>query len=159
MEHDIVLPDVFRYFFTHIGGSGAAPFYGLMPLERYSPLIMNPRGEPGTPRGFAAAQPGEPDRDLFLHVRDGQVDDVCAALGERLGDLAEVVAVEELIAEGVFSEPSPQLRARLANVVVLPRYGEAVYWHEPGRFEQHLHGQHGGLSPQEMEIPLVAWVA
>jgi hypothetical protein len=34
-----------------------------------------------------------------------------------------------------------------------------VYWHEPGRFEQRLHGQHGGLSPQEMEIPLVAWVA
>jgi hypothetical protein len=34
-----------------------------------------------------------------------------------------------------------------------------VYWHEPGRFVQQLHGQHGGLSPQEMEIPLVAWVA
>ena len=47
----------------------------------------------------------------------------------------------------------------VANVVVLPRYGEAVYWHEAGRFEQRLHGQHGGLSPQEMEIPLVAWVA
>ena len=87
----------------------------------------------------------------------GHVDEVCATLGERLDDLAEVVAVEELIAEGVFSEPSPRLRARLANVVVLPRYGEAVYWHEPGRFVQQLHGQHGGLSPQEMEIPLVAW--
>jgi hypothetical protein len=37
--------------------------------------------------------------------------------------------------------------------------GEAVYWHEPGRFVQHLRGQHGGLSPQEMEIPLVAWRA
>jgi hypothetical protein len=34
-----------------------------------------------------------------------------------------------------------------------------VYWHEAGRFEQRLHGQHGGLSPKEMEIPLVAWVA
>ena len=55
--------------------------------------------------------------------------------------------------------PSPRLRERLAHVVVLPRYGEAVYWHEPGRFVQQLHGQHGGLSPQEMEIPLVAWVA
>jgi hypothetical protein len=43
--------------------------------------------------------------------------------------------------------------------VVLPHHGEAVYWHEPGRFVQQLHGQHGGLSPQEMEIPLVAWVA
>ncbi|WP_060887574.1 SMI1/KNR4 family protein [Streptomyces caniscabiei] len=77
LEHDIVLPDAFRYFLTHIGGSGAAPFYGLMPLERCSPLIMNPRGEPGAPRGFAAAQPGEPVRDLFLHVIEMGCTDVC----------------------------------------------------------------------------------
>jgi Type I phosphodiesterase / nucleotide pyrophosphatase len=98
-------------------------------------------------------------RDLFLHARDGHVDRVCAELGERLDGTADVVPVDELVAEGIFFEPSPHFRARLANVVVLPRYGEAVYWHEPGRFVQHLHGQHGGLSPQEMEIPLVAWVA
>jgi Type I phosphodiesterase / nucleotide pyrophosphatase len=98
-------------------------------------------------------------RDLFLHVRDGCVGEVCAELAERLDGIADVVRVDDLVAEGIFSEPSPRLRARLANVVVLPRYGEAVYWHEPGRFVQHLHGQHGGLSPQEMEIPLVAWVA
>ncbi len=98
-------------------------------------------------------------RDLFLHARDEHVDTVCAELGERLSGVADVVPVAELVSEGVFSDPSPRLRARLANVVVLPRYGEAVYWHEPGRFEQQLHGQHGGLSPQEMEIPLVAWVA
>ncbi len=98
-------------------------------------------------------------RDLFLHVRDGHVEEVCAELGERLGGLADVVPVDELVTEGIFSDPSPRLRERLASVAVLPRYGEAVYWHEPGRFDQHLHGQHGGLSPQEMEIPLVAWVA
>ena len=84
---------------------------------------------------------------------------MCAELGERLDGTADVVPVADLIAEGIFSEPSARLRSRLANVVALPRYGEAVYWHEPGRFEQHLVGQHGGLSPQEMEIPLVAWVA
>jgi len=98
-------------------------------------------------------------RDLFLHVREGHVAEVCAELGERLDGVADVVPVDELVAEGIFAEPSRRLRERLANVVVLPRYGEAVYWHEPGRFVQQLHGQHGGLSPQEMEIPLVAWVA
>ena len=98
-------------------------------------------------------------RDLFLHARDGAVATVCAGLGERLDGVADVVPVADLIEEGIFAEPSPRLSARLANVAVLPRYGEAVYWHEPGRFVQHLHGQHGGLSPQEMEIPLVAWVA
>ena len=98
-------------------------------------------------------------RDLFLHVRDGQVDTVCAELGERLEGVADVVPVDELVEEGILSEPSLRLRSRLANVVVLPMYGEAVYWFEQGRFTQTLHGQHGGLSPQEMEIPLAAWVA
>lgn len=98
-------------------------------------------------------------RDLFLHARDGLLDAVCAGLGARLEGVADVVSVSELVEEGIFAAPSPRLRARLANVAVLPRYGEAVYWHESGRFEQQLHGQHGGLSPQEMEIPLVAWVA
>jgi hypothetical protein len=98
-------------------------------------------------------------RDLFLHARDGGVEAVRTGLAERLAGVADVVAVGELIEEGIFAEPSPRLSARLANVAVLPRHGEAVYWHEPGRFAQHLHGQHGGLSPEEMEIPLVAWVA
>jgi len=98
-------------------------------------------------------------RDLFLHAREGHVDEVCSELAERVEGIADVVPVERLVAERIFAEPGPRLRSRLATVVVLPRYGEAVYWHEPGRFVQKLHGQHGGLSPQEMEIPLLAWVA
>jgi hypothetical protein len=98
-------------------------------------------------------------RDLFLHARPEAVETVCAELGARLDGVADVVPVDELVAEGIFAEPSQRLRDRLANVVVLPHHGEAVYWHEPGRFVQQLHGQHGGLSAQEMEIPLVAWVA
>lgn len=98
-------------------------------------------------------------RDLFLHVRDGHVDEVRDRLGDRLDGVADVVTAETLVDDGIFTEPSLRLQTRLGDVVVLPRYGEAVYWHEPGRFVQHLHGQHGGLSPQEMEIPLLAWVA
>ncbi|MFD6274452.1 hypothetical protein ACFWFI_02470 [Streptomyces sp. NPDC060209] len=61
-EHDIVLPDAYQQFLTQIGGSGAAPFYGLMPLERCSLLVMNPRGEPGTHRASTTAQdPGPTD--------------------------------------------------------------------------------------------------
>ena len=98
-------------------------------------------------------------RDLFLHARDGEVEAVCAGLAERLDGVSDVVRVAELVEEGIFAQPSPRLSARLANVAVLPRYGEGIYWHEPDRFVQRLHAQHGGLTPQEMEIPLVAWVA
>lgn len=98
-------------------------------------------------------------RDLFLHVRDGHIDEVRDGLADRLDGIADVVTTEALIAAGTFAEPSAHLRMRLGDIVVLPRYGEAVFWHEPGRFIQNLHGQHGGLSPQEMEIPLLAWIA
>ena len=114
-------------------------------------LQIGADGKPLAPAGSC--------RDLFLHARDGEVEAVRTGLAERLEGIADVVAVDELIEEGIFAEPSPRLSARLANVAVLPRHGEAVYWHEPGRFAQHLHGQHGGLSSEEMEIPLVAWVA
>ena len=75
-------------------------------------------------------------------------------------DVAEVRRVEELLAEGLFgANVTEALTSRLANLVVLPAPGEAAYWLEPGRFEQRFMGQHGGLSANEMEIPLVSWLA
>ena len=96
-------------------------------------------------------------RDLFLHVRPGELRRAQEGLAARLEGTAVVLTTDELIAAGAFAPPGDRLRARLADLVVLPRHGEAVYWYEPGRFVQHLRGQHGGLSPEEMEIPLVAW--
>ena len=64
---------------------------------------------------------------------------------------------QELLDAGLFGPaPSAALRQRLGDVVVLPVLGEAVYWYTPGRFRQTLWGQHGGLTAQEMEIPLIA---
>jgi len=98
-------------------------------------------------------------RDLFLHVRDGHIDAVRDRLADELDGVADIFTADTLVALGAFAEPSARLRSRLGDIAVLPHYGEAVYWHEPGRFVQHFHGQHGGLSAQEMEIPLLAWVA
>ena len=42
---------------------------------------------------------------------------------------------------------------------MLPYEGEAAYWLDPPRFEQRFRGQHGGLTANEMEIPLVSWNA
>jgi hypothetical protein len=97
-------------------------------------------------------------RDLFLHVRDGETTEVRDGLAERLDGIADVTEVDRLVADGAFDTPSARLSARLGDIAVLPRFGEAVFWHEPGHFVQEFHGQHGGLSPQEMEVPLLAWV-
>lgn len=100
--------------------------------------------------------PAGSSRDLFLHALPDAVDDVVTGLAERLDGRAEVRAVADLIADGVFGlGQSDALLARLANVVVLPEVGESAYWHDPPRFEEELLGQHGGLSARELEIPLL----
>ena len=104
--------------------------------------------------------PGGSCRDLFLHVLPEHLDDVVDGLAERLAGAADVARTRTLVDDGVFGdEISDALLARLAEVVVLPQAGESVWWLEPGRFEQHYYGQHGGRSPNETEIPLLALVA
>jgi len=77
-------------------------------------------------------------------------------LEDLLGETAEVRRTVELVDEGVFGTVGPRLRERIGDVVVLPRPGESVWWREPGRFDMRFRGHHGGLSPDEMLIPLAA---
>ena len=105
-------------------------------------------GRPLAPAGSA--------RDLFLHVLPGHLDDVEWLLEDLLGETAEVRPTHELIDEGVFGAAGPRLRERIGEVVVLPKPGESVWWREPGRFDMRFRGHHGGLSPDEMFIPLAA---
>lgn len=105
-------------------------------------------GRPLAPAGSA--------RDLFLHVLPGHVDDVEWLLEDLLGETAEVRITVELLDEGVFGEAGPRLRERLGDIVVLPRPGKSVWWREPGRFDMRFRGHHGGLSADEMLIPLAA---
>jgi hypothetical protein len=138
--------------------------HGMLPVRPESTLYVNRlwptvaehlrHGADGKPLA-----PGGSCRDLFLHARPGSVAEVVGGLGELLEGRAEVRAVAELLDEGLFGvDPSERLRGRLGNVLVLPFAGEAAYWFEAGRFEQRLSGQHGGLTPEEMEIPLLALV-
>jgi hypothetical protein len=114
-------------------------------------LARGADGKPLAPAGSC--------RDLFLHVRPGELEHVVGTLAAVLEGVAEVHPVERLVEQGLFGPaPSAALLDRLADVVCLPYAGEAVYWLEPGRFEQQFHGMHGGLTPDEMEIPLVVTV-
>ena len=65
--------------------------------------------------------------------------------------------MDALIEQGYFGTTavSDQFRARVGNLVVLPYAGESVYWLGDGRFKQKYYGNHGGLTPQEMEIPFL----
>jgi Type I phosphodiesterase / nucleotide pyrophosphatase len=115
-------------------------------------LVVGSDGKPLAPAGSC--------RDLFLHVRPERLDEVEARLADLLAGVAEVRTVDALLADELFGPNITEaLTSRLANLVVLPAPGEAAYWLERGRFEQRFWGQHGGLTGNEMEIPLVSWIA
>jgi len=101
--------------------------------------------------------PGGSCRDLFLYIRDEMLDEVQGLLAGELEGRADVVKTEDLIAGGYFGpDVSDTFRGRVGNLVVLAYRHESVWWYEKGRFEQNYYGHHGGLTPQEMEIPLLA---
>ena len=100
--------------------------------------------------------PGGSCRDLFLYIKDELLDEAQQLLARGLEGKADVVKTNELIAQGYFGpEISDALRARVGNLVVLAYRYESVWWYEKDKFEQKYYGHHGGLTPQEMEIPLL----
>ncbi|MFB7105262.1 SMI1/KNR4 family protein [Streptomyces hydrogenans] len=77
-EHRVELPAAYRTFLTELGGSGAGPFHGLLPLEACRLYTMNPKPVDGGPRGFTHAHhPDAPRGDLFLHVVERGCSDLC----------------------------------------------------------------------------------
>jgi hypothetical protein len=112
------------------------------------PLLKHDRlGRPLAPAGSR--------RDFFLHVREGHVDAVVRRLREALTGRAEVYPVAELIAGGFFgaTPPSDRFLERVGDVVILSYANQSVWWGERGEVKR---SSHGGLTPQEMEIPLFA---
>ncbi len=100
--------------------------------------------------------PGGSCRDLFLYIQDEKLDEAQSLLAKGLEGKADVVKTDDLLAQGYFGpEISETLRAHLGNLVVLAYRHESVWWYEKGKFEQKYYGHHGGLTPQEMEIPLL----
>ncbi|MFF9060868.1 SMI1/KNR4 family protein [Streptomyces sp. NPDC014882] len=67
-EHDVELPQPYRDFLTDMGGSGASPYYGLIPLEDCTLFTMNSRDAGTGSRGFSRACRPTRRGDLFLHV-------------------------------------------------------------------------------------------
>jgi hypothetical protein len=108
-------------------------------------------------RGYPIVPAGSP-RDMFLYVEEEHIDEAVARLQHQLAGKAEVYRTRELLDQHFFGlqEPSPVFLARLGNVVILPYKHETVWWYEEGRFGMHFLGHHGGLTPEEMEIPLLA---
>ncbi len=106
---------------------------------------------PTSPTGQTIYPNGSP-RDLFLHVRPERRDDTLGVLKRQLDGVAEVMAIDDALAGGLFG-PEPvcaELRRRLGDILVLAHDGQFVGWREPGLMENHFHGHHGGLAANEL---------
>jgi hypothetical protein len=116
-------------------------------VERF--FKRNQAGELLVPAGSA--------RDMFLYIKEELLDEAQEFLSKHLEGVAEVVKSRWLMENRYFGpEISAKFRARAGNLVILPYRHESVWWYEKDKFEQRFYGHHGGLTPQEMEIPLLS---
>ena len=100
--------------------------------------------------------PGGSPRDMFVYLQPDRVDDAAAILSERLEDRATVHRTTDLINDGFFGEVQTKLQERLGALTVLPRPHEMVWWRYRADHRVSHRGHHGGLSADELEIPLLA---
>lgn len=103
--------------------------------------------------------PAGSPRDMFLYIEDETLDDVLNFLQNKLYKKAMVCKTSYLIKNGYFGRKkiSKAPRSRLGNLTILPLENWTVWWYEKDTFEVTTSGHHGGLSPDEMEIPLLVW--
>jgi hypothetical protein len=117
-------------------------------FEKY--LRTDAGGRPLVPAGSC--------RDFFLYIREGLVAEAQAFFAARLEGQAEVRKVADLAGEGYFGpEISPAFRTHAGDLVILPYRHESIWWYEKDKFEQRYYGHHGGLTRQEIEIPLLSY--
>jgi Type I phosphodiesterase / nucleotide pyrophosphatase len=99
---------------------------------------------PELPTRLSQPRPAGSSRDVFLHVREGRLQEVSRELQARLGDRARVAPAASL-----FDRLGDRLRDRLGQVVVLPAAGHQAWLRSATANERWWRGQHGGLDPAE----------
>jgi hypothetical protein len=97
---------------------------------------------------------GEP-RAPYFHVRRGQERKFAAAFSARFGESFDLLSTEEAAAIGLFGpEVTAPARARIGNFVGVAS-GQDVIFYEPDESLRTMKGTHGGLTPDEVRIPLI----
>ncbi|MDQ3856822.1 MAG: alkaline phosphatase family protein, partial [Chloroflexota bacterium] len=105
------------------------------------------------------APPAGLDRAAILYVLPECEAEARHFAERELAGVADVLTAEESVASGLYGpEPlSPRARQRLGQLLLLPRENWVMRYQYPGK-ERRIWsvGKHGGLSEQEMLVPMLA---
>lgn len=94
-------------------------------------------------------------RFRHLYCRGGAVDDVVETWRAVLGERAEVLSRDDVVARGWFGPVAPAVRPRLGDVMVASRADHCVMSSTAFPYEMRLVGLHGSLTSAEMLVPLL----
>jgi len=97
---------------------------------------------------------GEP-RMRHVYARRGAASEVAATWAETLGERAWVLSREAMVDMGLVGDVEPDYADRLGDVLVVARDRFALCSDQVDAVVSSLRGQHGSLSPEEMDIPLL----
>lgn len=102
------------------------------------------------------APPAGERRAVYLHARPDSVAEVAAYAREHLAEVACVMTREEAVAAGLFgvSRLAERAEARIGDVLLFPRGNLQIV--PGGDAPASFRGLHGGLSPEEALVPLLA---
>lgn len=100
--------------------------------------------------------PSGENRLNLMHVQPGQMDAVREYIQRTWPNQAIVLDAGHALRHGLFGlgEPYERVRQRLGDLVVVWRHDAYLWW--ATNKTNRLIGRHGGLSPDEMLVPLVA---
>ncbi len=99
---------------------------------------------------------GEP-RLAFAYLKDGMVSDFLQAAEESLDNIATMVSSEQLCDSGHLGRNNlhPELRSRVGDVCLMMHDHTVMFDPLPGETAPEIIGHHGGLSAEEMFVPLI----
>jgi hypothetical protein len=118
--------------------------------------IVHLSDHPDLQRTLLVPPAAEP-RAAYLYVRPGQTESLHTYVAEHLANRFLLLETERVLTAGLFgppngTEPAPEIRARLGDVLLLAQDdSRLLVTKEPVPF----HGHHGSLTPEEMLVPLL----
>lgn len=106
-----------------------------------------------------AIPPSGESRFVYFHAKKGKAKDVMKHLENEFGKEAIVMESKELLKQGFFGLNTPwsETSSRIGDVVLIPKEDNGfVYPYKGDMSDRMMIGRHGGMSKEEMLVPLIA---